>query len=83
MSGDDPDDLVFPEQVLHFLHHAVARAFDFPDPSAIDRAHVEYSTAQLDRRDPRQSLTDSELPGEVRPIFRRRLTPDDFGEHAG
>jgi hypothetical protein len=75
-------DLIDSKNVLHFFRHAVTRALDLANPPPVNRTHSENTVMQLDRRSSRQSLTNGELPREIRPLFRRRLTPNDFRKHA-
>src|SRR4051812_19458847 len=72
---------VRPEQQLHALQNGLARPFDLERPARIARRHDQPRVAQLHRGRSRQRRADSNRPGERRPFFRRRLAPEDLGEH--
>lgn len=83
LPDSDSRDHLATEQVLHAGEDGAGRPTNLPGPSRVVSAHRQHTRGELDRRDPRERRTDGELPGKRRPLVGRRLSPDDFREHAG
>jgi hypothetical protein len=79
----DSRDLIGSKNLLHLLRDGSTRALDLANPSLIQGSHRQHTALQLHRCGARERLPYGELPGEVRPLFRRWLSPDDFSKDAG
>jgi hypothetical protein len=75
-------DLIGAKNLLQLLYDGTSRSLNLKDPAPIDRAYREHTVGQIDRRRTGDCLPDCQLPGEVRPLFRRRLSPNDFRQDA-
>ena len=71
------------EKVPHTRQNGFGRAFDGLRPVRITSRDAEHTIAEIDGRGTRHRAADGNLPGERRPLLRRRLTTDDFGKNAG
>jgi hypothetical protein len=67
------------QNLLHLQHDYRPSPLYLTNP-AIQRPYPQDSIRQLDRRGSSNGLSHGELPGKVRPLFRRWLSPDDFSK---